>query len=140
MGSAVITLVLPFPPSINHYYGVVQRGPCAGKVYLLPAAITYRKRVNHAVAKQLGQDRPALMGRLAVKVELNEPDDGHTRDIPNYDKGLLDALTIAGVWGDDAQIDYFQVQRGRVIRGGRCVLQVVETSPAREQLSLLEPV
>lgn len=129
----MISLTLPFPPSDNHYYSRAERG----HVYLSDEARRFRRAVERCVVHQLGRP-PLLRGRLAVQVELNMPDLA-TRDIPNYAKALLDALTLAKLWVDDEQLDWFLVTRGRVIRRtGACVLQVIETSPVVEQLGLPE--
>jgi crossover junction endodeoxyribonuclease RusA len=136
----MLSLTLPFPPSDNHYYGVVQ-GPGARRLYLTKAALDFRKAVKRALHRQLGGP-PRLAGRLAVRVELHVPD-LVDRDVANYLKALCDALTLAGLWLDDEQIDWLQVRRGRLIRGsgglgGQCLVDVVETRPAVVQLALDE--
>lgn len=131
----MITLTLPFPPSDNHQYAHAK----AGHVYLSPEVHRFRRAVDRAVQKQLGTP-PLLRGRLAARVELSMPDQA-CRDVPNYAKALLDALTLAKVWVDDEQLDWFLMTRGRLIRGsgghgGRCVVQIVQMHAEVEQLGL----
>lgn len=131
----MIVLTLPFPPSANMYYRSVNKGPAAGRVLISEPGRKYRHTVAGELLAQIGRP-PHLTGRLAVRLELNVPD-LRRRDVKNHDKGLLDALTHAGLWIDDEQIDWFLVSRGRLIRGGRCVLQVLEIKPGCEQAELL---
>lgn len=66
-------------------------------------------------------------GRLAVKVTLCPPD-RRKRDLDNYVKALLDALTHANVWADDEQIDRLVIERGEVVKGGKAVVTIREAA------------
>ena len=59
-----------------------------------------------------------LAGRLAVTITVNPPDK-RKRDIDNLAKAPLDALTHAGLWLDDSQIDKLSIERGPVTKGGQ---------------------
>lgn len=63
-------------------------------------------------ARTLGMDK-----RLQVWVEAHVPD-RRRRDMDNIKKPLLDALTHAGVWHDDCQVDDLRVVRMPVNREG----------------------
>lgn len=164
----MINLRLPLPVSDNANYSVVQPGYVvlkrllaeynAGKisqaefaehvateiasmqparVFLTPATKGFRKAVENVMRKQI-HPPPELAGRLAVQVELNMPD-ATGRDVTNYLKSLLDALTLAKLWRDDEQIDWCLVRRGPLMRGrGQCTVQVVQTAVKPEQLGLPE--
>lgn len=97
-GEPVLALILPYPPSVNHYY---HRLP--DRVVITQAGRDYRQAVGVAVAQQCPA-HPPLTGRLAILIELHAPD-RRTRDTDNPEKALLDALTHAGVYEDDGQID-----------------------------------
>lgn len=62
---------------------------------------------------------------VAVTITLHAPDK-RIRDIDNYIKATLDALTHAGVWKDDSQVARLTVIRGKVVKGG---LMKVDISP-----------
>jgi crossover junction endodeoxyribonuclease RusA len=64
-----------------------------------------------------------MTGRLFVTVDLFPPD-RRIRDIDNFNKSLLDALTHAGVWDDDSQIDALHIYRREIERGGRVVVEI----------------
>ena len=99
-----IELVLPYPPSVNHYYRPGERN---GQRFLTARA---KKR---------------LKSRLALDVVVNCPD-RRERDIDNLSKAVLDSLQAAGVFERDSQIDYLCVQRGSVVKGGMVSVVVAE--------------
>ena len=92
----VLTLILPYPPSINHYY---HRLP--DRVVLRQAGRDYRQAVAVAVAQQCRAFAP-LTGILAMEIEAHPLD--LDRDIDNPEKALLDALQHAGIYRNDRQI------------------------------------
>lgn len=110
-------LELPFPPSINNYYGA--RGNTR---FLKPAGKLFREQVawyvkSRKVAK--------LEGRLSVVVRLMPPDK-RRRDVDNSSKALLDALMHAGCFEDDSQIDDLHIVRGSTFGGGKCEVLIGE--------------
>lgn len=120
----MITLTLPFPPTVNTYWRHV---PMRGGVRSL---ISKRGReYRTAVAEQVVVQRAshALSGRLSVEVVAHPPD-RRKRDIDNLSKSLLDALGAAGVYGDDGQIDRLVLTRGDVERGGRVAVTISEVA------------
>lgn len=123
-----ISLTLPYPPSVNHYWQtrVLRRG--AGyvpQVYVSGDGLRYQQ----AVAKHLN-GIPRFEGRLRVQI-LVQPPDGRVRDLDNVLKCLLDSLTEAGVWNDDSQVDSLLVVRGDQTDGGS-VLVLVEALAAAD--------
>ncbi len=116
-----ITLELPLPPTINHYYGY-RKGSVRNK-YITEPGKAFRRQValEAMVAKAVGRFKDA---RLALDVVLNLP--SRAGDIDNRIKALFDALERAAVFDNDRQIDEFHVKRGKVIKGGRCVVRIWE--------------
>lgn len=94
------TYRLSFPPSVNHYWR--RNGP---RYFISGAGKEFRRAVLADVL-----DPPLLKGRLAVLLEFVMPDN-RRRDIDNYQKAALDALSHAGVYQDDCQIDDLHVKR-----------------------------
>lgn len=109
--------VLPFPPSLNHYYRHV--GP---KVLISADGRKYRSLVGQTLV-DLGARQ--VKGRLKITVEAHPPNNVR-RDLDNLLKSLLDALQHAGLYEDDGQIDDLRIVRQGVIAGGE-VLVTVET-------------
>jgi crossover junction endodeoxyribonuclease RusA len=93
----MITLQLPWPPSIN------------------PETRAYRQRVRGLVRSA---GIPTLLGPLAVRLELYPPDD-RRRDCDNAQKSLLDALTQAGAFVDDSQIVWLLTIKAQLVAGGK---------------------
>ena len=102
--SETYTITIPFPPSVNGYWRAVQ-----GRNILSKRGREYRKAAMAAVLSQRFSGMP-LDGRLWVSLDLHPPD-RKRRDVDNYSKGSLDALTHAGVWVDDEQIDVLHLLR-----------------------------
>lgn len=66
-----------------------------------------------------------LHGRLEVTVWVFPPDH-RRRDLDNIQKALLDALEHGGAYDDDSQIDALVIKRGKVVPGGRTVVEITE--------------
>lgn len=114
-----IIIHLPFPPSVNDYYKQTR----AGARYLDKKVRVYRQDVAEAINEQI--PGLTLTDQLCVEVTLYMPD-RRKRDLDNYMKGLLDALTIADVWEDDSQIDQLQIYRGELVKTGAVKLEINE--------------
>jgi len=92
----MIQLYLPYPPTINHYYGRTQKG----RVYIKPDGVAFRNKVclivQHAQVCRLA-------GRVEVEVAVYPPD-RRERDLDNLEKALFDGLQHGGVYAKDSQI------------------------------------
>jgi crossover junction endodeoxyribonuclease RusA len=106
---------VPFPPSVNQYWRAVPMGR-ACRVLISRRGRKYRADVGAVLARTYNGFTP-LDQRLRVQLVLYPPDK-RKRDLDNYLKALLDALTHANVWVDDAQIDELTIRRGHVVAGG----------------------
>lgn len=113
-----LTLTLPYPPSSNHLWRHVN-----GRTLISAKARAYRKAVADTVflarvsggplsAAVTGLTLP-LGGRLALTLTLIAATRNRC-DLDNHIKVAQDALTYAGVWRDDAQIDELRIVRGAV--------------------------
>ncbi len=111
----MITLILPWPPSVNHYWG--QNG---NRRYVKAKGVAFRKETADIVAAN-GQK---IYGRLAVFISLYPPNKIR-RDIDNHVKAVQDALQMAGCFDDDEQIDHLTVARMPVVKGGQCKVVLV---------------
>lgn len=113
----MITLTLPWPPSVNSLYPSNKSGrrflSKKGKEYLM------------AVELELGWRgaNDALTGRLAYRLSLYPPDK-RIRDLSNHQKAIEDCLTKCHLWLDDSQIDHLEVDRMPITKGGRATIEI----------------
>lgn len=107
-----LTLVLPFPPSTNTSYATVNN-----RRVLSAKGRTYHTRVRQELLLD-GTADWMLDCRLKVTIRLTMPDH-RKRDIANFEKLLIDSLTLAGVWQDDSQIDDLTISRLGVQKPGK---------------------
>lgn len=114
----MFTYRLPFPPSVNHYW---RRN---GHRYFISGE---GKRFRDEVAATI-VDAPNSTERLAVSIELVMPD-RRKRDVDNYGKSTLDALSYAQVFASDCQIDDLRITRLHVEPPGCCDVTIVELTP-----------
>ena len=121
-----VTLCLPFPPSLNHYWRNVaiklKSGRAISKTTISKRGREFRKETMSMVAEQ-GISALCMKSRLRVIIYLHPPDK-RKRDIDNYAKALLDALTHSQVWLDDSQIDELQIVRGEIKKPGECLVHI----------------
>lgn len=113
----MIHLTLPLAPTINHYYG--QRG---ARRYIKSAGQAYRQTVAEIVAEAGHQ---TLEGRISLFAAIY-PANRIRQDLDNRSKALQDALTNAGVWLDDSQIDELHLVRRDVVKGGKIEVIILE--------------
>jgi len=112
-----IQLELPYPPSVNHYWGQAGNHRFIGK-----KGKEFRAQVMDAV-NEAGFS--ALEGRLAVHIALFPPD-RRKRDVDNVLKSLLDACEHAGCYENDSQIDELHITRRDVVKGGACTIIIIQ--------------
>jgi len=91
---AVTRIVLPFPPSVNHYY----RRTRTGQVYLGPQALAFRERVH---LEWLARSWTPLEGPISLEIRAFRP--RVVGDIDNVLKATLDALNRR-YFVDDRQV------------------------------------
>lgn len=112
-----IQLELPYPPSVNHYWGQAGNHRFIGK-----KGKEFRAQVMDAV-NEAGFS--ALEGRLAVHIALFPPD-RRKRDVDNVLKSLLDACEHAGCYENDSQIDELHITRRELVKGGACTIIIIQ--------------
>jgi crossover junction endodeoxyribonuclease RusA len=109
-------LELPYPPSVNHYWGQSGNRRFIGK-----KGVAFRAAVVEAFETSKGS---GVEGRLAVHIELYPPD-RRKRDIDNVLKALLDACEHAGCYENDSLIDELHIVRKDVIKDGACNIAIL---------------
>ena len=95
--SRSLTIELPYPPSINHYWGRSGKRQFIGK-----AGLEFRQIVCDIFDSDL-RNFETLQGKLKIIIKVYPPD-RRRRDIDNILKSLLDALEHAGAYENDVQI------------------------------------
>jgi crossover junction endodeoxyribonuclease RusA len=127
----VPTIRLPYPPSVNNYWAsrVVARPGRKPFVhtFLGGAGKRFRVDVRAAVLERFGH-LVRTRARVAVRLEVHPPD-RRLRDLDNVLKAVLDALTHAGVWADDGQIDRLEVVRREPVGGGLVDVSIERLTP-----------
>lgn len=125
----MISLDLPWPPSINHYYG-----SHGNRRFIKKAGVKFRADVADIVS-ELGYAEE--VGQLAMFISVYPPDK-RKRDLDNLVKATQDALQHAGCYENDCQIDGLHVERKEVLKGGRIKVVIVQHRTAA-QVDYVEP-
>ena len=117
MTERTVSVWLPWPPSVNHYWGT--RGKtryigAKGRAFRLETLSAW----NRLRAQGFGN------ARLAVAVDAYPPD-RRARDLDNILKAALDALQHARAFADDSQVDEIKVRRGEVRKGDAGLLVTI---------------
>ena len=110
----MIELVLPWPPTINHYWHRNKNGG----LRVGEQGVWFRHAVANIVMD--ASLSAGLASRVIVTIEAHAPDQ-RRRDLDNVQKALLDSLTHAGVWGDDDQVDDLRIYWARDADGKKCI-------------------
>ena len=124
----MLRLTLPFPPTVNHFFGY------AGKRKYLKKEVHEFRRI---VTERAIEAQAKISGRIAIFVALYAPTK-RKYDLDNRIKALLDALEHAGVFLNDEQIDFIWVVRREVVTGGLCKVVLVQNDKAMQMLEKYE--
>ena len=113
----MLSLLLPYPPSVNTYWGFQ-----GSRRFLTKKAVLFKSEVllRFADSKHKGFG----VARLDIDIILFPPDK-RRRDIDNVIKSLLDSLS-GSAFDDDCQIDRLVVTRSEVLKGGACIVDIKE--------------
>ena len=112
---------LPYPPTVNHYHQPVRHGRGVRIIKGAKARAYQAEAVAALVAA--GLDGEAIAGPVKVTITLNPPTLA-SYDVDGRPKGVLDALTAAGFWLDDSQVQSMTVEKGVKVKGGNVVVKV----------------
>lgn len=118
----MVSLTLPFPPSVNTYWRHPTTGKLAGRHLISEKGREYRNLVKLEMLRQ--KIKPMMTSKsLSVSIIAHAPDN-RRRDLDNLLKAVFDSLTHAGLWYDDFCIDRIEIKRADPVRGGRLILNV----------------
>lgn len=120
-----MNLILPFPPSVNSYWRAPSKGPLAGRHLISVKGRQFRVEAQACVLEQLRRVPKAITVPVAVSIVFYPPN-LIRRDLDNFLKAPLDALTHAGVWADDSQVKKLAIEWGPVTKDGKVHIQISE--------------
>ncbi|QKN82086.1 crossover junction endodeoxyribonuclease RusA [Scandinavium goeteborgense] len=115
-------ITLPWPPSNNRYYRHNR-----GRTHISTEGLAYRTAVTQLIKEamlDIGIKVP-----VKISIECHMPD-RRRRDLDNLQKAAFDALTKAGFWQDDQQVDDYRVKRMPMVKGGKLELTITELEAA----------
>lgn len=119
----ICELYTSYPPTINTYYTRTQRG-----LFISTKGRKFRDELIKDFHEQLG-GMSKITGKVRIDVIAWVPDN-RVRDLDNIMKPVMDAMTHAGFWEDDCQVDQMCVYRGaKVSPKGACYIRVSEAAP-----------
>ena len=116
--SNTISLILPFPPSVNACWRNIN-----GKTLISAKGRAFRANAAAAIYEQLRRRPKAITEHVSVIVKMYPPSK-RRMDIDNYLKAPFDALTHAGIWSDDVQVRRAVIEWHEVVKGGRFEIEI----------------
>ena len=99
----MITLVLPFPPSVNRLW----RASKEGKVYRSPKYMEWRKLAMWQLAGQVKGRKHTGAYKLTI---LAVRPDKRKRDLGNLEKAVSDILVSQNIVEDDSLCEWLEVK------------------------------
>ena len=119
----MIELHTEIPPTINSYYVKTRNG-----IFISQKGKEFRKKVIEESIIQSCRGI-CLTNRIHLSLFFFFPDH-RRRDIDNYVKPLLDAITHAEIWKDDSQVDIINIYRAnpRTPSSSKTIIYIKEMS------------
>ncbi len=118
----------PVPTERKHILASPNKGPLKGRHLISEKGRAYQSAACAAIIEQLRCLPKPSSSPAAVEILLFPPD-ARRRDIDNYNKALFDALTHAGIWEDDSQVQRMLVEWGPKVPGGRVEISIKKHEP-----------
>lgn len=118
-----VVLQLPWPVSINAYWGTSR----FGGVYVKAAGKEYIRRASEQV-RRLGE--PPLVGRIFFDAKFYPPD-RRERDLDNSFKVLIDAVAKSGIIANDKHIKKIHAEMMEPLKLGAVVVELSEIPQLR---------
>jgi Holliday junction resolvase RusA-like endonuclease len=127
-------LTLPYPPSNNHYKGIVKNpkrpriSKRTGRPLMQFFIPNQTKRFQLEVAYRFKTQRGIDMGekRLSVEIDVYPPTGKRGYDLDNVPKVVLDSLQKAGAFKNDSKIDYLLIVRKPKYPNGMLKVRISE--------------
>jgi Holliday junction resolvase RusA-like endonuclease len=125
--SVSVAMRLPLAPSVNHYKAIFQPKGCVARLVTSAKGRAYCDAVSAFWKRHnRGWTPEPLTGRLRLLVTVHMARNGSS-DLDNRVKPLQDAMKLAGMIEDDANIDDLRVMRGSVLAPVGAIDVVIET-------------
>lgn len=121
-----LTMTLPFPPSVNHYWRHVVLGKPPKQRVTTLISKPGREYSESVAAQVLAEKTRLKIASYVAMTVLLSPPDRRRRDVDNYSKSLLDSLVKAGVLEDDSLVRDLRLVWGEVRKGGQAVVMIRE--------------
>ena len=112
----MVVLNLPYPPSVNHMYINAR-----GRRFPNAKAKAYKTAISEYVVEYRV---PKFEDAKIALIVWAYPPDRRKRDISNLLKIIEDSLQDAGVFNDDFNIDFIEIKRGEIKKGGGLVVMI----------------
>jgi len=109
----VLCLILPWPPSENHYRKLFR-----GRLVIAKAGREYKAAVKKIVE---GKGLTEPLGGLVSLTIITHPKTAMRYDLDNLLKALFDSMKNC-VYVDDSQVSDLRIRRGTICRTGGFVL------------------
>lgn len=132
----VFTIEVPWPPSVNHYWGHQARPVGKGRYAVHTFLSTRGREFRNAVLKIVRDRLPGIQPsdkRLGYLMTFHAPS-RRKFDLSNFAKGIEDALQHAGLYHDDSQFDEVHYRRGAVVRDGKVIMKIWELPGQKDLL------
>lgn len=115
----MLTINLPYPPSVNTYWLTSGK-----RRYISKRGMEFKR----AVAEICAELPSFLDARIQVSVVFH-PRDKRLMDLDNSLKAIGDSLQDAGMFEDDSQIWKWTIERGEKVKGGGCTVVISQYQP-----------
>ena len=114
----MITLNLPYPPSVNAYW-------MAGghRRYISKRGMAFKQAVAEYVIEN---NIPKLYDAPLEVFIILQPRSKKLLDLDNALKGILDSCQDAGIYEDDVQVQKLTIVRGLPVKYGGCIVMIAE--------------
>lgn len=118
----LITLKLPFPPSVNTYYRNFR-----GRMVMGKSGREFKEKVQEIVTTS---QIPKLNDARLMAIISIFPPNKRKFDLDNRLKSVFDSLQDAGVYDNDEQFDKIEIARGEIRPQGGCTIVIATLDEA----------